>query len=77
MRYAQGGGLTAERRRLRERIRYEEGERFGRGERTAVIALGPVAEDCRTVGTAAGHPCDRLRLAATVTSTGAQAAGRG
>lgn len=38
MRYAQGGGLTAERRLLRERIRYEAGERFGRGERTAVIA---------------------------------------
>src|SRR5207248_3638876 len=38
MRYAQGGGLTAERRRLRERVRYEAGERFGRGERTAVIA---------------------------------------
>ncbi|MFJ5032376.1 helix-turn-helix domain-containing protein [Streptomyces sp. NPDC088560] len=38
MRYAQGGGLTAERRRFRERIRYEAGERFGRGERTAVIA---------------------------------------
>ncbi|MFE2424373.1 winged helix-turn-helix domain-containing protein [Streptomyces hokutonensis] len=38
MRYAQGGGLTAERRRFRERIRYEAGERFARGERTAVIA---------------------------------------
>ncbi|MFF7176774.1 helix-turn-helix domain-containing protein [Streptomyces pseudovenezuelae] len=38
MRYAQGGGLTAERRRLRERIRYEAGERFGRGERNALIA---------------------------------------
>jgi transposase len=38
MRYAQGGGLTAERRRSRERIRNEAGERFGRGERTAVIA---------------------------------------
>jgi hypothetical protein len=38
MRYAQGGGLTAERRRLRERLRYEAGERFGRGEQTAVIA---------------------------------------
>ncbi|MFC8666893.1 transposase [Streptomyces sp. NPDC057199] len=38
MRYAQGGGLTAERRRLRERIRYEAGERFIRGERTTVIA---------------------------------------
>ena len=38
MRYAQGGGLTAERQLLRERIRYEAGERFGRGERTTVIA---------------------------------------
>lgn len=38
MRYAQGGGLTAERRRFRERIRYQAGERFARGERTAVIA---------------------------------------
>ncbi|MFJ9752856.1 helix-turn-helix domain-containing protein [Streptomyces chartreusis] len=38
MRYARGGGLTVERRRLRERIRYEASERFGRGERTAVIA---------------------------------------
>ncbi|MFC7266345.1 helix-turn-helix domain-containing protein [Streptomyces lutosisoli] len=38
MRYAQGGGLTAERRQFRERIRYEAGERFTRGERTAVIA---------------------------------------
>jgi hypothetical protein len=46
-------------------------------ERTAVIALGPAAEDCRTLGTAAGHPSERLRLAATVTSTGSKAAGRG
>ncbi|WP_367666946.1 helix-turn-helix domain-containing protein [Streptomyces sp. DG2A-72] len=38
MRYAQGGGLTAERRRFREGIRYEAGERFDRGEKTAVIA---------------------------------------
>ena len=38
MRYAQGGGLTAARRRLRERIRYEAGERFGRGERNVLIA---------------------------------------
>lgn len=38
MRFAQGGGLTAERRRFRERIRYEAGERFARGERTTVIA---------------------------------------
>ncbi|MER7569061.1 hypothetical protein ABTZ93_39980 [Streptomyces sp. NPDC097941] len=26
-----------------ERLRYEAGERFGRGKRTAVIAVGPVA----------------------------------
>lgn len=38
MRYAQGGGLTAERRQFRERIRYEAGLRFARGEKTAVIA---------------------------------------
>ncbi|MFI5800475.1 helix-turn-helix domain-containing protein [Streptomyces sp. NPDC051677] len=38
MRYAQGGGLTAERRQFRERIRYEAGERFARGEKTVVIA---------------------------------------
>ncbi|WUV65851.1 helix-turn-helix domain-containing protein [Streptomyces sp. NBC_01478] len=38
MRYAQGGGLTAERRQFRERIRYEAGGRFTRGEKTAVIA---------------------------------------
>ncbi|MEU1517505.1 winged helix-turn-helix domain-containing protein [Streptomyces sp. NPDC005811] len=38
MRYAQGGGLTTEPRRLRERIRYEAGERFARGEETAVVA---------------------------------------
>ncbi|GGU41258.1 hypothetical protein GCM10010289_72700 [Streptomyces violascens] len=38
MRYAQGGGLTAERQRFREGIRRKAGERFARGERTAVIA---------------------------------------
>jgi putative transposase len=38
MRHAQGGGLTTERRRFRERIRYEAGERFARGEKNAVIA---------------------------------------
>ncbi|WP_405883155.1 helix-turn-helix domain-containing protein [Streptomyces sp. NBC_01136] len=38
MRYAQGGGLTTERPRLRERRRYEAGERFARGEKTTVIA---------------------------------------
>ncbi|GAA4024953.1 hypothetical protein GCM10022232_82950 [Streptomyces plumbiresistens] len=40
MRYAQGGGPTAERRRFRERIQYEAGERFAHGEKTAVIAKG-------------------------------------
>ncbi|KUN58250.1 hypothetical protein AQJ46_43350 [Streptomyces canus] len=38
MRYAQGGELTADRRRWRERIRYWAGGWFARGERTAVIA---------------------------------------
>ncbi|MFI0243081.1 winged helix-turn-helix domain-containing protein [Streptomyces sp. NPDC016845] len=38
MRYAQGGGLTAERQRFRERIRLEAGERFARGEKNAMIA---------------------------------------
>ncbi|WP_409060988.1 helix-turn-helix domain-containing protein [Streptomyces sp. SYP-A7185] len=38
MRYAQGGGLTAERQRFRERIRFEAGERFARGERNTTIA---------------------------------------
>ncbi|MEV2255570.1 hypothetical protein AB0I94_34255 [Streptomyces sp. NPDC050147] len=38
MRYAQGGGLTAERQHFRERIRFEAGERFERGEKNAVIA---------------------------------------
>ncbi|WP_253917151.1 helix-turn-helix domain-containing protein [Streptomyces sp. MNP-20] len=38
MRYAQGGGLTAERRQFRERVRCEAGERFARGDKTAVIA---------------------------------------
>lgn len=38
MRSAQGGGLTAERREFRERIRYQAGERFPRGEKTEVIA---------------------------------------
>jgi hypothetical protein len=41
MRYAQGGGPAAERRQFRERIRYEAGGRFARGERTAVIARDP------------------------------------
>nr|WP_037578054.1 winged helix-turn-helix domain-containing protein [Phaeacidiphilus oryzae] len=38
MRYAQGGGLTAERRAFRERVRREAAERFARGEENAVIA---------------------------------------
>ncbi|WP_443732491.1 IS630 family transposase [Streptomyces coriariae] len=38
MRYADGGGLTAERRATRERIRMEAGRRFERGDRTSDIA---------------------------------------
>ena len=38
MRYAQGGGLTAERRAFRERLRTEAAERFARGDDTAVVA---------------------------------------
>ncbi|GGV56892.1 hypothetical protein GCM10010245_89900 [Streptomyces spectabilis] len=38
MRYAQGGGLTAERQRFRERVRLRVGERFAWGEMNAVIA---------------------------------------
>ncbi|MFH9419675.1 winged helix-turn-helix domain-containing protein [Streptomyces sp. NPDC017529] len=38
MRYAQGGGLTAERREFRERLRRKAVERFARGETNAVIA---------------------------------------
>jgi hypothetical protein len=38
MRYAQGGGLTAGERAVRERMRLEAVERFGRGEKSAVIA---------------------------------------
>lgn len=38
MRYAQGGGLTDERRQARERIRREAAERFARGEKTSRIA---------------------------------------
>ncbi|MEU9978877.1 helix-turn-helix domain-containing protein [Streptomyces sp. NPDC051014] len=40
MRYAEGGGLTAERRAFRERIRLQAGGRFTVGEKTAVIAKG-------------------------------------
>uniref|UniRef100_A0AAU3HRX5 Winged helix-turn-helix domain-containing protein n=1 Tax=Streptomyces sp. NBC_01393 TaxID=2903851 RepID=A0AAU3HRX5_9ACTN len=38
MQYADGGGLTAERRAARERIRMEAGHRFERGGRTSDIA---------------------------------------
>lgn len=38
MRYAQGGGLTDERREFREGIRLAAAERFARGEKSAVIA---------------------------------------
>ncbi|MFB7739730.1 winged helix-turn-helix domain-containing protein [Streptomyces sp. NPDC056112] len=38
MRYAQGGGLTAERRAFRERIRLEAAEQFVAGVKTAVVA---------------------------------------
>jgi hypothetical protein len=38
MRYAQGGGLTDERRAFRERLRMEAAERFGHGDENAVIA---------------------------------------
>ncbi|MEU9304743.1 winged helix-turn-helix domain-containing protein [Streptomyces sp. NPDC048269] len=38
MRYPEGGGLTAERRAFREKIRLQAGQRFAAGEKTAVIA---------------------------------------
>jgi transposase len=38
MRYAQGGGLTDERRVFREKLRMGAAERFARGEENAVIA---------------------------------------
>ncbi|MFI5681764.1 winged helix-turn-helix domain-containing protein [Streptomyces cellulosae] len=38
MRYADGGGLTAERRAAREGLRLQAGERFARGGRTSDIA---------------------------------------
>ncbi|MFI6448810.1 winged helix-turn-helix domain-containing protein [Kitasatospora sp. NPDC050543] len=38
MRYAQGGGLTAERRAFREQVRLEAGVRFEAGEKTSAIA---------------------------------------
>ncbi|MFI5784070.1 winged helix-turn-helix domain-containing protein [Nocardia sp. NPDC051570] len=40
MRYPQGGGLTAERRKFREQLRFRAAEGFGRGEDNAVIAKG-------------------------------------
>ncbi|MFE4304930.1 winged helix-turn-helix domain-containing protein [Streptomyces sp. NPDC056517] len=40
MRYAQGGGLTAERRAFREQVRLEAGARFEAGEKTSAIARG-------------------------------------
>ncbi|MFJ8825569.1 winged helix-turn-helix domain-containing protein [Streptomyces sp. NPDC102467] len=40
MRYAQGGGLTAERRRAREQLRRQAAERFARGEKNSLIARG-------------------------------------
>ncbi|MFJ4811970.1 winged helix-turn-helix domain-containing protein [Streptomyces longwoodensis] len=38
MRYAQGGGLTDERRAFREKLRLEAAERFQQGDENAVIA---------------------------------------
>jgi len=38
MRYAQGGGLTAEEQAARERLRLQAGDRFERGETNVVIA---------------------------------------
>ncbi|MFK8907767.1 helix-turn-helix domain-containing protein [Streptomyces sp. YS-3] len=38
MRYAQGGGLTAERRQLRDQIRRQAGKRFEQGDSSAVCA---------------------------------------
>ncbi|MEU8952447.1 winged helix-turn-helix domain-containing protein [Streptomyces sp. NPDC048489] len=38
MRYAQGGGLTGERRALREKLRLEAAERFAQGDENLVIA---------------------------------------
>ncbi|WUE87823.1 hypothetical protein OG381_00090 [Streptomyces sp. NBC_00490] len=67
MRYAQGGGLTAERRRFREQIRYEAGERFARGEKTAVIAKDLRVE--RSVGGTLAACLVRWRLDA-LASTG-------
>ncbi|WP_326741628.1 MULTISPECIES: helix-turn-helix domain-containing protein [unclassified Streptomyces] len=38
MRYPQGGGLTAERLRFREGLRFQAAEQFARGETSSVIA---------------------------------------
>nr|WP_234440015.1 helix-turn-helix domain-containing protein [Streptomyces bicolor] len=38
MRYAQGGGLTDERRAFREKLRLQAAERFRQGEKNTVIA---------------------------------------
>ncbi|MER5357257.1 helix-turn-helix domain-containing protein [Streptomyces sp. NPDC002785] len=38
LRYPHGGGLTAERHRVREELRLQAAERFGRGETSTVIA---------------------------------------
>lgn len=38
MRYPQGGGLTAQRREVRERLRWEAAERFALGQDNALIA---------------------------------------
>ncbi|SNS67133.1 Transposase [Actinacidiphila glaucinigra] len=38
MRYAQGGGLTAERQAFRERLRFEAAGRFAQGDESSVIA---------------------------------------
>ncbi|MFG2441185.1 helix-turn-helix domain-containing protein, partial [Streptomyces sp. NPDC048508] len=38
MRYAQGGGLTDERRAFREKLRLEAAERFQQGDESADIA---------------------------------------
>ncbi|CAL9608583.1 hypothetical protein SUDANB58_05585 [Streptomyces sp. enrichment culture] len=41
MRYPQGGGLTAERRAFRERIRMEAAEMFAEGQDNATVAKEP------------------------------------
>ncbi|MFH8469513.1 helix-turn-helix domain-containing protein [Streptomyces sp. NPDC017991] len=46
MRYADGGGLTAERRAAREGIRLEAGQRFAQGDRTSDIAKDLRVSEC-------------------------------